>query len=131
MTDAMIIEAVRQAGASQTLSNADAVGGTGAVADPSAVARFDAVYGAEAPQAVDRVPFASEIAASWQAARADNQGILHRIKALSEMSAKHSFSAPEMIELQYEVANLAFQQEVVAKVADKSSNAIQTLVKNQ
>ena len=46
------------------------------------------------------------------------------------MSAS-SLSGPEMIELQYEVANLAFQQEVVTKVADKSSNAIQTLIKNQ
>ena len=40
-------------------------------------------------------------------------------------------AAAELTELQYEVHNLAFQQEVVAKVADKSSNAIQTLVKNQ
>jgi hypothetical protein len=47
------------------------------------------------------------------------------------MSATHALSGPEMIELQYEVANLAFQQEVVTKVADKSSNAIQTLIKNQ
>ena len=39
--------------------------------------------------------------------------------------------AVELTELQYEVHNLAFQQEVVAKVADKSSNAIQTLIKNQ
>ena len=43
----------------------------------------------------------------------------------------HSLSIAEMSELQYEVANLSFQQEVVAKVADKASNAIQTLVKNQ
>ena len=43
----------------------------------------------------------------------------------------HGPSLGEMVELQYEVMNLAFQQEVVTKVADKSSNAIQTLVKNQ
>ena len=30
-----------------------------------------------------------------------------------------------------EVMNLAFQQEVVTKVADKASTAVQTLVKNQ
>jgi type III secretion system YscI/HrpB-like protein len=29
------------------------------------------------------------------------------------------------------VANLSFQQEVVAKVADKASQAVQTLIKNQ
>ena len=43
----------------------------------------------------------------------------------------HGPSAGEMVELQYEVMNLAFQQEVVTKVADKASTAIQTLVKNQ
>ena len=47
------------------------------------------------------------------------------------MSAQYRLSAPELVELQYEVMNLAFQQEVVTKVADKSSNAIQTLIKNQ
>ena len=43
----------------------------------------------------------------------------------------HGPSAGDLVELQYEVMNLSFQQEVVTKVADKSSNAIQTLVKNQ
>jgi hypothetical protein len=61
----------------------------------------------------------------------NHQGIVHRIKALTELSGRHSLSAVELTELQYEVHNLAFQQEVVAKVADKSSNAIQTLIKNQ
>ena len=80
---------------------------------------------------VDPVPFASEVSAAWRSAHVNNQGILHRIRALTQLRAEHSVSAPEMIELQYEVANLAFQQEVVTKVADKTSNAIQTLVKNQ
>jgi type III secretion system YscI/HrpB-like protein len=43
----------------------------------------------------------------------------------------HGPSSAELVELQYEVMNLSFQQEVVAKVADKTSNAVQTLVKNQ
>ena len=43
----------------------------------------------------------------------------------------HAPAAGNLIELQYEVMNLAFQQEVVTKVADKASTAIQTLVKNQ
>ena len=59
------------------------------------------------------------------------QGILHRIRALCDLKETHSPSAGNLIELQYEVMNLAFQQEVVTKVADKSSNAIQTLIKNQ
>ena len=36
-----------------------------------------------------------------------------------------------MLELQYEVMNLSFQQDVVTKIADKASNAVQTLIKNQ
>jgi type III secretion system YscI/HrpB-like protein len=43
----------------------------------------------------------------------------------------HGPSSGNLVELQYEVMNLSFQQEVVTKVADKSANAIQTLVKNQ
>ena len=67
----------------------------------------------------------------WQSAQDNPQGILHRIKALGELRGTHAPSAVEMSELQYEVANLSFQQEVVAKVADKASQAIQTLIKNQ
>ena len=43
----------------------------------------------------------------------------------------HGPSSRELVELQYEVMNLSFQQEVVTKVADKASTAIQTLIKNQ
>ena len=138
MTETMIVEAVRAAGGvASPQSAADAAAAASAVADPSAVARFEAAMGASAVggvssvQAADPVPFANELAASWRSAQANNQGILHRIRALTELRAQHSPSAPEMVELQFEVANLAFQQEVVTKVADKSSNAIQTLVKNQ
>ena len=59
------------------------------------------------------------------------QGIIHRIRALAELNGRGNVAAVQMVELQYEVMNLAFQQEVVTKVADKSSNAIQTLIKNQ
>ncbi|MCR5415076.1 MAG: type III secretion system inner rod subunit SctI [Kiritimatiellae bacterium] len=131
MTESMIIEAVRAVGA----QNADplAMQGAGAVqaADPSSVARFEAALGAQGVQPVQTVPFLSEVAATWQGAHANNQAIVHRIKALAELGGMHGPSMPEMIQLQYEVMNLSFQQEVVTKVADKSSNAIQTLVKNQ
>jgi hypothetical protein len=103
-------------------------GAVAPVADPETVARFSQ---AMAPAQVEAVPFADKVAASWQSAQANHQGIVHRMKALSELSRQHSLSAPELMELQYEVHNLAFQQEVVAKVADKSSSAIQTLIRNQ
>ena len=130
MNEAMIVEAVRAARPATDVAM-QAPNAPQAVANPSAVSRFQAAMGIDGPQDVDPIPFASEATAAWRSAQANNQGILHRIHALSQMSASHSLSGPEMIELQYEVANLAFQQEVVTKVADKSSNAIQTLIKNQ
>ena len=129
MNEAMIVEAI-QAAKPATDVAMQAPNAPQAVADPSAVSRFQAAMGVDGPQDADPIPFASEATAAWRSAQVNNQGILHRIRALSEMSAA-SLSGPEMIELQYEVANLAFQQEVVTKVADKSSNAIQTLIKNQ
>ncbi len=126
MTESMIVEAVRAAGGSQLAAVAPAaVGPTTSVADPAAVARFDAAM------EVTPIPFASEASAAWRSAQANNQGILHRIRALTELNKMHGPSARDLVELQYEVMNLSFQQEVVTKVADKSSNAIQTLVKNQ
>ena len=129
MNEAMIVEAVRAAKPATDVA-LQAPNAPQAVAKPSAVSRFQAAMGVDGPQEADPIPFASEATAVWRSAQVNNQGILHRVRALSEMSAA-SLSAPEMIELQYEVANLAFQQEVVTKVADKSSNAIQTLIKNQ
>ena len=136
MTEAMIVEAVRavQFGAAADPAMAGGVNAPTAVADPAAVGRFQAAMGVDgvnAPSAVDPIPFASEASAAWRTAQANNQGILHRIRALSQLDRMHGPSGPEVIELQYEVMNLAFQQEVVTKVADKSSNAIQTLIKNQ
>ena len=134
MNEAMIVEAVRAAQPGATQAGSFATGGpanVSGVADPSAVSRFEAAMGVEGPADVDPVPFASEVSAAWRSAQENNQGLLHRIRALTELGAAHSPAAPEMIELQYEVMNLSFQQEVVTKVADKSSNAIQTLIKNQ
>ena len=134
MTESMIVEAIRAAGASQPLA-ASEQSAPAQVANPAAVERFAAAMGVspagEAQSVADPVPFASEVSTSWRMAQANHQGILHRIRALTQLSASHALSAPELVELQYEVVNLAFQQEVVAKVADKSSTAIQTLVKNQ
>lgn len=133
MTEQMIVEAVRAAGAGNGL-DAASVESAQPVADPAAVARFEAAMAANAPQpvsAADPIPFASQASAVWRSAQINNQGILHRIRALSDLKNTHSPSMGNLVELQYEVMNLAFQQEVVAKVADKSSNAIQTLIKNQ
>jgi len=120
------VEAVRAAGGSQlAATDPAAIGAATPAADPASVARFNAAM------EVTPIPFASEASAAWSSAQANNQGILHRIRALTELNKMHGPSARDLVELQYEVMNLSFQQEVVTKVADKSSNAIQTLVKNQ
>lgn len=132
MTEAMIVEAIRSAGATQ--SPMSAPGAASPVADPGTVARFQAAMGVGSPQAVaavDPIPFASQAAASWRSAQANNQGIIHRIRALSELGRMHGPASLELVELQYEVMNLSFQESVVSKVADKASNAVQTLIKNQ
>ena len=132
MTESMIIEAVRAASGPQLAAAAPATE-TAALhaADPAAVARFQAARGVQDVNGPDPIPFASEASAAWRSAQVNRQGILHRIRALSQLDRLHGPSSRNLVELQYEVMNLSFQQEVVAKVADKSSNAIQTLVKNQ
>ena len=132
MTESMIVEAVRAAGGQQTATSAvSAANAAAQTANPSAVSRFEAAMGTQGAAEAATVPFASEVSAAWRSAQVNNQGILHRIRALSQLERMHGPASGELVELQYEVMNLSFQQEVVAKVADKASSAVQTLVKNQ
>lgn len=128
MLDPMIVEAISSMQRTQAVQSWQNVQDPLPVVDPAAVAKFQAAMAPDAPEAI---PMASEISAVWRSAQENYQGMVHRIKALTETSGTRSLSAVELGELQYEVANLAFQQEVVAKVADKASTAIQTLIKNQ
>lgn len=130
--EALAVEAVRASqSAIAARTGAAATAGPSAPPSASAVAKFEAAMAADAPQGVAEIPFASQVSAAWRSAQANNQGMVHRIRALSELQGRHSLAAAEMVELQYEVMNLSFQQEVVTKIADKSSNAVQTLIKNQ
>jgi len=135
MTDALIVEAIRSIKTNQTEIAAGAQAPAAqAVASPDAVARFDAAMRAEGPSdaaKVNGIPFADQVSELWRSTQTVNQELVHRIRALSELNGKEGFTSEALLELQYEVASLAFQQEVVAKVADKSSNAVQTLIKNQ
>ena len=127
--ETLAVEAIRasQSAAAQAAGQS-AAAGPSAPPSASAVAKFEAAMGPDAPSAV---PFVSQASAAWRSAQANNQGMIHRIRALAELQGRHSLSAAELVELQYEVMNLSFQQEVVTKIADKSSNAVQTLIKNQ
>lgn len=125
MTETAIVEAVRAAGTgldpqmiADTIKN---------VPDADAVARFEA---AMTPSAPTDIPFAAQVSETWHVAQDNRQGILHRIKALTELRGVNGPSMAQLTELQYEVMNLTFQQEVVTDVAKKSSEAVSTLVKN-
>jgi type III secretion system YscI/HrpB-like protein len=133
MTDGMIVEAIRSVQLSQ-VDHAQMQGSAQAVDNPKAVEHFQAAMNSgevTAPTRAESIPFANEASAAWRNAQEEHQGILHRIHALTEMNLKEGVNAAAFLEMQYEVMNLSFQQEVVAKVADKSSNAVQTLIKNQ
>lgn len=124
MTEAAIVEAIRGAGTGlQTQMAQEAA----RVADPDAIVRFQEAL---SPTPVTDIPFAAQVQGTWQTLQANHQGILHRIKALTELREEHGPSMAEMSLLQYEVANLSFQQEVVTNIAKKSSDAVSTLVKN-
>ena len=123
MTEAMVVEAVRGAVANSQMT----VGAVQAAPDPAAVERF---MSAMSPEKVTEIPFAAQVAATWKNAEGNYQGILHRVKALAAIREQHYPSAAELSELQYEIANLTFQQEVATNIAKKASDAVSTLVKN-
>ena len=128
MLEAAAIEAVRAVQAPQSVAYLNEQLATNKVADAEAVNAFQSAMGVGGP---DPIPFAQQIGDSWRVAQDMNQGIMHRIHALSQ--AKQLGNTPsvlQMTELQYEVANLSFQQEVVTSIAKKASNAVETLVKN-
>ena len=129
--ETLAVEAIRASQSATAAQTGAQAAGPSAPPSASAVSKFQAAMAADAPQGVSEIPFASQISAVWRSAQANNQGMVHRIRALSELQGRHSLSAPEMVELQYEVMNLSFQQEVVTKIADKTSTAVQTLIKNQ
>ena len=123
MTEAMVVEAVRGAVANSQMTGA----AVQAAPDPAAVDRFMSAMSSEKAA---EIPFAAQIAATWKTAEGNYQGILHRVKALAEIRERHYPSAAELSELQYEIANLTFQQEVATNIAKKASDAVSTLVKN-
>lgn len=125
MTEAMIVEAVRAAGGGT--GNVGAAQPVAPTADPQAVEAFARAMGAER---VSPVPMASQVAETWKAAQADQQGMLHRMTALADIAQMEGASVAQLTQLQYEVANFAFQQELVTNIAKKATDAISTLVKN-
>ena len=128
MLEAAAIEAVRAAQAPQSVAYLNEQLAANKTADADAVNAFQSAMGVGG---ADTIPFAQQVSTTWRVAQDMNQGIMHRIHALTQ--AKQLGNSPsvlQMTELQYEVANLSFQQEVVTNVAKKASSAVETLVKN-
>ena len=78
-----------------------------------------------------RVPFADRIGEAFHAAEARQFETYGKLHELIDVSKTRTLSVTDLMELQYQVANLSIQQELVAKVIDRGSQAIQTLFKNQ
>ncbi len=134
MADSIIVDAIRSVPRVGVAEEQEAVGAAAPVANPDSVAKFQAAMGVEQVEGASKVievPFASEVSNAWRMAQDDHQGLLHRMRALSELNGKEGLTAAHLAELQYDVMTLSFQQEIVTKVADKASNAVQTLIKNQ
>ena len=134
MTDSMIVEAIRSVPKVGVAEDGAAVGAAAPTASPDAVAKFQAAMATEPVEETTKVvsiPFADQISSVWRTAQENHQGLLHRMRALSEMNGKEGMTSVHLAELQYDVMTLSFQQEIVTKVADKASNAVQTLIKNQ
>jgi len=127
MTESMIVEAVRAAVGVRGPDAAQALPAAQATADPQAVEAFERAMAVDGPTPV---PFASQVAETWSAAQDNYQTILHRMTALAEMTRLGGASAAQLTELQYQVASLSFQQEIVTNIAKKASDAVSTLVKN-
>ena len=129
MTEIAIAEAVRAAGTNAVeATKAIEVAAAGRTApDDAAVQAFEQ---AMAPDGASPVPFATQVSEVWHGAQGAYQEHLHRMTALSDMSRLGQVSVAQLSELQYEVASLSFQQEIVTNIAKKASDAVSTLVKN-
>jgi len=78
-----------------------------------------------------RIPFADRLGEAFQIAQIRQYDLYAELESMAKSSATGMLPMTELMKLQYQVANLAFQQDLVTKVIDRGSQAIQTLFKNQ
>ena len=131
MTEAMIVEAVRAAGGPQmTAVDPGAVNASVSVADPSAVSRFNAAMGVQGTTEADPVPFVSEVSAAWRSAQVNNQGILHRIRALSQLGRMHGPASGELVELQYDLQQWNLALTTMTHINKNMGDALNSLASN-
>jgi type III secretion system YscI/HrpB-like protein len=97
-----------------------------------------AVSGADAPPEVTRASKVEEpqslgdaILQGMEKAKEGHTDQVDRINALLDKSGDAPMTVQDAMKLQFELMQLNLQQEVTTKTADKTSQGVQTLFKNQ
>ncbi|MCA8998284.1 MAG: hypothetical protein KDA80_14895 [Planctomycetaceae bacterium] len=136
-----MIDAAQQAGAEQSAPQPDA---TPAI-DGEAQAEFEAAMNGQkadradaksGPDAVSEtqpsdMSLGDAILQGLEQAKASHDQHMDRIAAELSVDGDQEMTVQDALRLQFEVMQLQLEQEVAAKVADKTSQGVQTLFRNQ
>ena len=145
MSEEMAVQAVRAAFGAQAAAQAGEVTASAPEATAGQVAAFEeamraagletvpasaAVTETAAAEGRMAVPFLDRVSEAFVSSQDTAQGITARLESLSRGAGDGMMSAAELMELQYQTAYLKFHLDLVSKVVDRGSQAVQTLVKN-
>ena len=145
MSEDMAVQAVRAAFGAQAAAQAGEVTASAPEATAGQVAAFEEAMRAAGLETVPAaatvtetaaaegrmaVPFLDRVSEAFVSSQDTAQGITARLESLSRGAGDGMMSAAELMELQYQTAYLKFHLDLVSKVVDRGSQAVQTLVKN-
>ena len=145
MSEEMAVQAVRAAFGAQAAAQAGEVPASAPEATAGQVAAFEEAMRAAGLETVPAaatvtetaaaegrmaVPCLDRVAEAFVSSQDTAQGITARVESLSRGAGDGMMSAAELMELQYQTAYLKFHLDLVSKVVDRGSQAVQTLVKN-
>ena len=144
MSEEMAVQAVRAAFGAQAAAQAGEVTASAPEATAGQVAAFEEAMRAAGLETVPAaatvtetaaegrmaVPFLDRVSEAFVSSQDTAQGITARLESLSRGAGDGMMSAAELMELQYQTAYLKFHLDLVSKVVDRASQAVQTLVKN-
>lgn len=145
MSEEMAVQAVRAAFGAQAAAQAGEVTASAPEATAGQVAAFEEAMRAAGLETVPAaatvtetaaaegrmaVPFLDRVSEAFVSSQDTVQGITARLESLSRGAGDGMMSAAELMELQYQTAYLKFHLDLVSKVVDRGSQAVQTLVKN-
>ena len=106
--------------------------------DPAVVARFQELMNEPVPvnqaNPADKpemaIPFGAQLMEQLHAQQEEHAIHMRNIHGIISNSVNGSLTQADLLRLQVEVQNLSIQQNVVSKVIESASSAIQTLIKN-